>query len=83
MPEMKEMKTTCTECGGALEAGSLVDFRRGVAAASEWVPGDVEASTWTGAIKNAERYVVSAFRCADCGILKLYARTPATSSRWS
>ncbi len=67
----------CTECGGAMTAGSVVDFRRNVAAAGEWVPGDVMTSGWTGAIKNTERYLMSAYRCADCGFLKLYARESA------
>ncbi len=80
---MKEIAITCTECGGAMEPGSVVDFRRNAAAAGEWVPGEVEASTWTGALKNTDRFLISAYRCADCGSLKLYARTPADGSRWS
>lgn len=80
---MKQINTTCSECGGQMEDGSIVDFRRSVAAAGEWARGAVEVSTWTGAIKNPERFVISAYRCVDCGYIKLYARTPATGSSWS
>ena len=75
-------KTDCSDCGGAMEEGSVVDFRRNDAAPGEWVPGDVVSSAWTGSIKNAERFVMTAFRCGDCGMLKLYARKPASGSGW-
>ena len=78
----REVKTECRECGGTLEPGSVVDFRRNVAAAAEWVAGDVVTSAWTGSIKNAERFVMSAYRCADCGFIKLYARDPASTPGW-
>jgi predicted RNA-binding Zn-ribbon protein involved in translation (DUF1610 family) len=77
MPMKREVKPECTECGGRMTAGSMVDYRRNVAATGEWVPGEVMTSGWTGAIKNPDRFVTSAWRCEDCGFLKLYARESA------
>jgi predicted RNA-binding Zn-ribbon protein involved in translation (DUF1610 family) len=76
------VKSECSECGGRMAAGSVVDYRRNVAAAGEWVPGEVVASAWTGALRNEERFVLSAYRCEDCGFLKLYARDPAPAPGW-
>jgi hypothetical protein len=73
----RDPKSECTECGGRMTAGSMVDYRRDAAATGEWVSGDVVSSAWTGSIKNKERFVTSAFRCEDCGFLKIYAREPA------
>jgi hypothetical protein len=70
----------CTECGGPMTEGALVDFRRDRAAASEWVPGRVESSVWTGSLRNTTRFKVTAFRCDDCGYLKMFARDPTMGS---
>ena len=78
----RDVKTECTECGGRMVEGSVVDFRRNIAAAGEWVPGDVVVSGWTGQIKNEERFVMTAYRCAGCGFLKLFAREPAPAAGW-
>lgn len=78
----RDIRTECTECGGRMTAGSMVDYRRNVAAAGEWVAGEVATSGWTGAIKNPERFVTSAYRCDECGFLKLYARDPAPAPGW-
>jgi hypothetical protein len=78
----RSVKGECTECGGQMVEGALVDYRRYEAAAGEWVAGDVVTSVWTGAIKNPERFIISAYRCEDCGLLKLYARELAQASAW-
>ena len=78
----RSVKSECTECGGRMTAGSVVDFRRNVAAAGEWVPGEVMTSGWTGQIENESRFVMSAYRCDECGFLKLYAREPAPKPGW-
>ena len=78
----RDVKPECTECGGRMTTGSMVDYRRNVAAAGEWVPGEVVASAWTGGIKNPDRFVTSAYRCEDCGYQKLYARDPAPEPGW-
>ena len=82
MPMKRDVKTECTECGGRMNAGSLVDYRRNVAAAGEWVPGEVTTSGWTGAIQNPDRFVLNAFRCDDCGFVKLFARDAAPKPGW-
>lgn len=61
-----------------MSAGSVLDYRAQAVHPSEWVEGRPDAS-WTGRIKNATRYEVTAFRCAACGLLKLYADAPATA----
>jgi hypothetical protein len=78
----RDVNAECTECGGRMSAGSMVDYRRNIAAPGEWVPGEVTISAWTGAIKNPERFATVAWRCDDCGFLKLYARDPAETSSW-
>jgi hypothetical protein len=78
----RSAKTECTDCGGRMMEGALVDYRRHEAAAGEWVAGDVVTSVWTGAIKNPERLVIRAYRCEDCGLLKLYAREVAPEKGW-
>ena len=78
----RDVKTECTECGGRMQAGSMVDYRRNVAAGSEWVAGEVATSAWTGAIKNPERFATVAYRCDDCGFLKLFAREAAPAPGW-
>jgi hypothetical protein len=54
-------------------AGVVIDYRRGSAHPSEWVEAELQTSSWTGSVKNDVRYAVSAYRCPDCGLLKLYA----------
>jgi hypothetical protein len=79
----RNVNADCADCGGAMEEGSVVDFRRNNAAAGEWVAGDVMSSAWTGSIRNDERFVMTAYRCGECGLLKMYARKPATGSKWT
>jgi hypothetical protein len=63
-----------------MDAGTLIDYRRGGAEPSEWVGSRPEMSMWTGKVKNSPRYEVSAYRCPSCGLLRLYADTPASAS---
>jgi hypothetical protein len=68
-------KMTCPDCQGAMVAGTLVE--RGdynYAKVPEWVEGPLDRSLWTGQPKNAVRLEVTAYRCAKCGYLKLYAK---------
>jgi hypothetical protein len=60
-------------------AGVVIDYRRGTARPSEWVEAQLGTSAWTGAVKNAQRYEVAAYRCGSCGLLKLYANAPASA----
>lgn len=66
--------TSCPDCGGALEAGTLVDYGLSTARPSEWTDGALSASIWTGGVKNERRLEVTALRCEDCGLLRLYAQ---------
>lgn len=37
---------------------------------------------WTGGTKNEERFVMTAYRCADRGFLEVYAREQAPKAGW-
>jgi hypothetical protein len=69
----------CPDCAGEMVAGTLMDYRRGTVEPSEWVEGGLSTSVWTGRVRNEKRYEVTAFRCAQCGLLKLFANTVATA----
>jgi hypothetical protein len=82
MTMKNDIKAECTECGGRMVAGQMVDQRYYNAGSGEWVAGVVEVGKWTGEVKNAERYTVAAYRCDDCGFLKLYAREVTPERGW-
>lgn len=82
MANHSEQRQACPECGGKMEPGAVVDFRRNSPKPSEWVEGQVESSVWTGAIKNERRLQIDAYRCQRCGYLKLYAERPAENSKY-
>jgi hypothetical protein len=71
------VKSECTECGGVMTAGVVVDFRRNVPTVEGWIPHRVVRTGIVGEPKSAERFVMSAYRCEDCGFLKMYACKPA------
>ncbi len=79
---MPPAERTCTDCGRPMVAGVLVDYRRGTAHPSEWVEARLETSAWTGGVQNDPRYEVAAYRCTGCGLLKLYADSPASASKY-
>jgi ribosomal protein S27AE len=68
----------CPECNGTMVEGTVIDYRHATVAPEEWIEGQPQVS-WTGKVKNEERYQVIAYRCSRCGFLKMYARQPATS----
>jgi hypothetical protein len=79
-PQMEQQPAgRCPDCAGEMVAGTLMDYRRGTVEPSEWVEGGLSTSVWTGRVRNEKRYEVTAFRCAQCGLLKLYATTAATA----
>lgn len=59
--------------------GTVADYRRNSLQPGEWVEGRPKASIWSGRVKNEERFQVTAYRCTNCGYLKLYANELATS----
>jgi hypothetical protein len=79
MEQQPQQAGRCPDCAGEMVAGTLMDYRRGTVEPSEWVEGGLSTSVWTGRVRNEKRYEVTAFRCAQCGLLKLYAATPATA----
>jgi len=66
----------CTECGGKMELGIIVDVGHGnfAADASYWMEGTNEKKFWGGLkIKGRKKHYISALRCVQCGLLKFYA----------
>jgi RNase P subunit RPR2 len=68
----------CPECNGNMVEGTMADYRHSTVAPEEWIKGPPEVS-WTGTVKNEERFQVTAYRCTRCGFLKMYADKPAVS----
>lgn len=72
--ESNETARVCADCGGVLEEGFVPDFQLGGATAPVWISGKPRGSVWTGVkVSSYPRLEVRAWRCADCGVLKLYA----------
>lgn len=71
----KSEPTTCADCGGVLEEGFIPDRSRGIEVAETlWQEGQPQVSGWTGVrLKKSPFYYVRAFRCSDCGLLRMYA----------
>jgi predicted nucleic-acid-binding Zn-ribbon protein len=66
---------TCAKCGGAMEAGFVLDQTHGGLAQSSWVDGAPERSVWFGIkLKGHRRLLVTTARCLQCGYLESYAR---------
>jgi hypothetical protein len=65
----------CSECGGKMEMGIIVDRANLYAAidASYWMKGINERSWFGLKIYAKEKHYISALRCETCGFLKLYA----------
>ena len=74
--------TNCPDCGGALEAGTLVDYSRSGIRPSQWTEGPLHTSIWLGAVKNERRLEVTTYRCRDCGLLRLYADREASGHKY-
>lgn len=71
---MEPINTKCPECKGIMEPGLIADRGYGQVFASKWVEGDPKMNMWTGALKNDQVFTLRAYRCKDCGYVKLYAR---------
>jgi predicted RNA-binding Zn-ribbon protein involved in translation (DUF1610 family) len=66
----------CSECGGEMEEGFILDKGYGEIRTSRWLKGHPEASFWQGTkTKGKECRVVESYRCVKCGFLKSYATT--------
>jgi hypothetical protein len=65
--------TTCSECGGTMQEGYILDFTHGGRVQSVWMDGNPEESFWTGLKVDLKKTrPVSGYRCDKCGFLKLY-----------
>jgi hypothetical protein len=74
--------TTCADCGGVLEEGFVCDESYSTVKPSEWVEGLPEPSVWTGVrLRGKTRLPMRAFRCIDCGLVRLYADAPDDPAR--
>ncbi len=66
--------TTCSECGGSMQEGYVLDVTKMDRLQSSWIEGKPEKEFWLG-LNLEDRLVlpISAFRCKSCGFLKFYA----------
>lgn len=73
---MSDRNLTCSECGGEMEEGFILDNSYGALLVSRWISGKPEPSWWQGTtIKGKEARQVETYRCVKCGLLKSYAST--------
>jgi hypothetical protein len=68
----------CPECGGAMEAGFVLDIGYGTSMMARWVQGSADMK-WYGSVDLSGRDCrkVTSYRCGGCGLLKSYAIEPA------
>ena len=71
---MQPDHTRCTECGGEMEPGFLVDHTENGILQQRWAKGAPQKRWWGGLKVNRDdvRRVETA-RCKVCGFLKSYA----------
>lgn len=81
---------TCSDCGGIMEEGHVVDYAHASFIQARWQPGEPENQKSFGvdwnqffgsalpdvAIDAYKLYPIFARRCVECGLLKLYAEKP-------
>ncbi len=71
--------TTCSECGGTMREGYILDVTRGGRIPSSWIEGKPEKDFWLGLnVEGKQVFYIAAYRCENCGLLKFYAETVAT-----
>lgn len=73
--------TTCGECGGTMQEGYILDAAPGFGKIqSLWVEGEPERDLL--GLKTVDHQVlhIIAYRCENCGFLKLYAE-PITKKK--
>lgn len=80
---MPANEPTCPQCRVAMDAGHVVDHSYARILTPKWVKGPAD---WTGIqwwegqhLKKRDVYRVVSYRCPDCGLLRSFARVPATS----
>ena len=67
---------SCPKCEGMMTEGYLLEQAdSGVNAAVKFADGAPRKSVWLGLkVKPEETFLVTVFRCIDCGYLESYAR---------
>jgi hypothetical protein len=72
------MGMRCTQCGGEqLGPGFLEDTGESARGHVRWIEGPLQLGVFGGARKLGKpRRAISAYRCADCGHLELFALDP-------
>lgn len=65
----------CSDCGGEMVEGFILDMAYGGGVAPRWVRGRPRWSWWSGLRikRGAECRAVETYRCVGCGLLKSYA----------
>lgn len=86
---MEDEIIKCSDCGGDMEAGFIPDVTYGGVAQSCWHKGDAKAKkTFRERLRSGSgvKYdpklmvALTAFRCSQCGLVKLYALSKKTST---
>jgi hypothetical protein len=72
---MQSDRTRCTECGGTMETGYILDRSDAGFIVPSWVAGP-PTKNWLGMLKYDRKTVrqVLTDRCCACGFLKSYAK---------
>jgi hypothetical protein len=67
----------CLRCGGAMQQGYIVDRVSGWYDPTKWFEGELVIGK-LGGIKKAKSkpFLVSTYRCVQCGYLESYAAKP-------
>jgi hypothetical protein len=75
---MADFHPQCPKCGKTMDRGHIPDAAYGMVLQAAWASGDPEARRFIGGIKyrREELIPLSAYRCATCGLVELYAREP-------
>ncbi len=75
---------TCSECGGTMQEGYILDAAPGVALGGKkqtsWVEGKPERDLLGLKTVDHQILYITAYRCENCGFLKLYAE-PTTKKK--
>jgi hypothetical protein len=67
--------TACTDCGGAMERGYVLDHaHHDRSMRARWVEGEPDIGMLGGLRTTSRRQIaIRAYRCTECGLLKQYA----------
>jgi predicted nucleic-acid-binding Zn-ribbon protein len=77
LPDNLHSQKNCPKCAGSMTKGFVADYNYGesqnTVIQSVWVEGEFK-SNWLGAkIKDNKKFLMTTFRCINCGFLESYA----------